>query len=112
MSFNSSVSSAESAAKLLTKLSGFLISCAMPAVSWPSEASFSVCTSRSCAVRRSSRDCGQVVGALAQLIEKAGILNGDDGLGSEIPHQRNLLIGEGPDFLTIDAEWSRPTRFP
>ena len=30
--------------KLLTKLSGFLISCAMPAVSWPSEASFSVWT--------------------------------------------------------------------
>src|SRR5258707_490351 len=43
----------ETAEKLLTKLSGFLISCAMPAVSWPSEASFSVCTRRSCAVRRS-----------------------------------------------------------
>ena len=28
-------------AKLLTKFSGFLISCAMPAVSWPSEAIFS-----------------------------------------------------------------------
>ena len=34
----------------------------MPAVSWPSEASFSVCTSRSCAVRRSSseRDSSRV----------------------------------------------------
>ena len=42
--------------KLLTKLSGFLISCAMPAVSWPSEASFSVWTSRSWAVRSSSSD--------------------------------------------------------
>jgi len=31
---------ADSAEKLLTKLSGFLISCAMPAVSWPSDASF------------------------------------------------------------------------
>ena len=40
----------------MTKLSGFLISCAMPAVSWPSEASFSVWTRRSCAVRRSSSD--------------------------------------------------------
>ena len=30
---NSSISSTESAEKLLTKLSGFLISCAMPAVS-------------------------------------------------------------------------------
>ena len=53
---NSSISSTDSAEKLLTKLSGFLISWAMPAVSWPSEASFSVCTSRSCAVRRSSSD--------------------------------------------------------
>ena len=50
------MSSTEIAEKLLTKLSGFLISCAMPAVSWPSEASFSVCTRRSCAVRRSSSD--------------------------------------------------------
>ena len=34
--------SMETAEKLLTKLSGFLISWAMPAVSWPSEASFCV----------------------------------------------------------------------
>ena len=47
--------------KLLTKLSGFLISWAMPAVSWPSEASFSVWTRRSCAVRRSSSDCDSSV---------------------------------------------------
>ncbi len=53
---NSSMSSTEMAEKLLTKLSGFLISCAIPAVSWPSEASFSVCTRRSCAVRNSSSD--------------------------------------------------------
>src|SRR5207249_1117818 len=53
---SSSISSAETAEKLLTKLSGFLISCAMPAVSCPSEASFSVCTRRSCAARRSSSD--------------------------------------------------------
>ena len=38
------MSSTETAEKLLTKLSGFLISCAIPAVSWPSEASFSVWT--------------------------------------------------------------------
>ena len=50
------MSSTETAEKLLTKLSGFLISCAMPAVSCPSEASFSVCTRRSCAVRKSSSD--------------------------------------------------------
>ena len=41
MSLSSSVSSTESAEKLLTKLSGFLISCAIPAVSAPSEAIFS-----------------------------------------------------------------------
>jgi len=39
------VSSADSAEKIVDELSGFLISCAMPAVSWPREASFSVCTS-------------------------------------------------------------------
>ena len=53
---NSSISSTETAEKLLTKLSGFLISCAMPAVSWPSEASFSVWTRRSWAVRKSFSD--------------------------------------------------------
>ena len=41
-SCNSSINSVEMAEKLFTKLSGFLISCAMPAVSWPSEASFCV----------------------------------------------------------------------
>ena len=45
--FSSSSRSLDSSEKLLTKLSGFLISCAMPAVSWPSEAIFSDCTSRS-----------------------------------------------------------------
>ena len=53
---NSSINSTETPEKLLTKLSGFLISCAMPAVSWPSEASFCVCTRRSCVVRKSSND--------------------------------------------------------
>ena len=48
----------------------------------------------------------KVVGALAQFVEKARILNGNNGLGSEIPHQRNLLVGEGPDFLSINAERS------
>ena len=38
------------------KLSGFLISCAMPAVSWPRDASFSDWMRRSCALRRSSSE--------------------------------------------------------
>ena len=45
ISFNSANNSTESPAKLLTKLRGFLISWAMPAVSWPKEAIFSCTTS-------------------------------------------------------------------
>ena len=56
VSCNSPMSSMASAEKLLTKLSGFLISWAMPAVNWPSEASFSVWTRRSCVARKSSSD--------------------------------------------------------
>ena len=52
MSFNSSSSSFESEAKLLTKLSGFLISWAMPAVSWPNEAIFSAWIRLACACFR------------------------------------------------------------
>ena len=55
------MSSTETAEKLLTKLSGFLISCAIPAVNWPSEASFSVWTRRSCAVRKSSSEVFNVL---------------------------------------------------
>ena len=53
-SCSSSSRSTDRSEKLLTKLSGFLISCAMPAVSWPSEAIFSDCTSRSWVRRRSA----------------------------------------------------------
>ena len=72
---NSSISSTESAEKLLTKLSGFLISWAMPAVSWPSEASFSVCTRRSCAVRRSCQRLRQFAGAGFDTFEQPRILD-------------------------------------
>src|SRR5260370_88189 len=48
-SCSSLVSSAETAEKLLTKLSGFLISCAIPAVSWPSDAIFSAWIRLACA---------------------------------------------------------------
>ena len=49
VSFNSSSNSTDSPAKLLTKLSGFLISWAMPAVNWPSEAIFSAWIRLACA---------------------------------------------------------------
>ena len=37
----------------------------------------------------------------AQLVEQPRVLDGDDGLGSEILHQFDLLFGEGPNFLAI-----------
>src|SRR5258708_32424398 len=42
---------------------GFLISCAIPAVNGPSEASFSVWTSRSCVIRKCSNDSARSVRA-------------------------------------------------
>src|SRR5262249_50353006 len=36
--------------------------------------------------------------------EQAGVLDGDDGLGGEILHQRDLLVGKRPDFLPEDDD--------
>jgi hypothetical protein len=44
----------------------------------------------------------QIIRASAQLIQQSSILDGDDGLRGKIPHQLDLPVGEGPDFLTID----------
>ena len=52
---NSSVNSDESAAKLFTNLSGFLISCPMPAMSCPSAAIFWARTRLACAVCNSRK---------------------------------------------------------
>ena len=41
----------------------------------------------------------KIVGALAQLVEQPRVLDGDDGLGGEVLHQLDLLVGEGPDLL-------------
>jgi len=46
----------------------------------------------------------QIVGALAQLVEQAGVLDGDDRLGGKILHQGNLLVVERPHLLTIDDD--------
>ena len=86
----------ESAEKLLMKLSGFLISCAMPAVSWPSEASFSVWIRRSCAARNSSSDVRQFAGARFNLFEQADILDRDRRLVGECRSELDLLVGERP----------------
>ena len=37
-----------------------------------------------------------------QLVEQPRVLDGDDGLGSEILDQFDLLIGEGPNFVAIE----------
>src|SRR5262249_41891254 len=44
----------------------------------------------------------QVIGALAQLVEQPRVLDGDDGLRSEVSDQFNLLVGEWAHFLTVD----------
>ena len=46
----------------------------------------------------------QIVGALAQLVEQAGILDGDDGLVGKGAHQGDLLLGEGPHLPAPHAD--------
>ena len=46
----------------------------------------------------------EVVGALAQFVEQPRVLDGDDGLGGEILHQFDLLVGERPHLLPVDGE--------
>src|SRR5271168_1423490 len=95
VSCNSSISSTETAEKLLTKLSGFLISCAIPAVSWPSEASFSVWTRRSCVIRKSSSDLLKS-SVRWQCVQQPHVFNRNRCLFGEGLDKGNLLIGEGP----------------
>ena len=90
--------------KLLTKLSGFLISWAMPAVSWPSEASFSVCTRRSCAVRRSSSDFASSRVRCCRRLEQPHVLDRDHRLVGEGRHQLDLLVGEWSHVRRVNAE--------
>ena len=40
----------------------------------------------------------------AQFAEQPRVLDGDDRLGGEVLHQRDLLVGERPDFLPIDRD--------
>ena len=47
---------------------------------------------------------GEIVGALAQLVEQPRVLDGDDGLGGEVLHQLDLLVGERPYLLAVDGE--------
>ena len=45
---------------------------------------------------------GEIVGALAQLVEQPRVLDGDDRLGGEVLHQFDLLVGEWPHLLAVD----------
>ena len=47
---------------------------------------------------------GLLLQRLAQFVEQAGVLDGDDGLGGEILDQLDLLVGEWPHLLAIDAK--------
>ena len=42
---------------------------------------------------------GLLLQRFAQLVEQPGVLDGDDGLGGEIGHQLDLLVGERADLL-------------
>ena len=101
---NSSISSTETAEKLLTKFSGFLISCAMPAVSWPSEASFSVCTKRSCAVCKSLSDFASSRVQSLYVIEQARILDCQHRLRRECLDQIDGILREGAGRAAADHE--------
>jgi len=41
---------------------------------------------------------------LPQLVKQPRILDGDDGVGREVLHQRNLLVRERPDLIAFNAE--------
>ena len=42
---------------------------------------------------------GEIVGALAQLVEQSRVLDRDHGLGGEVRNQLDLFIGEGLHLL-------------
>ena len=46
----------------------------------------------------------KLIGALAQLVQQARVLDGDDGLGGEVRDQRDLLVGKGTNFLAVQGE--------
>ena len=39
-----------------------------------------------------------------QFVEQPRVLDGDDGLGGEVLHQLDLLVGERPDLLAVDED--------
>src|SRR5262249_655242 len=58
------------------------------------------------------RGGGLLLQGLAQLVEQAGVLDGDDGLRGKILDQNYLLIVEGADPLAIDSERTKQGVLP
>ena len=40
----------------------------------------------------------------AQLVEQPRVLDGDDGLAGKVRYQLDLLVGERPHLLAVDAD--------
>ena len=55
-------------------------------------------------MRNSSSDCDKLRRALAQFVEQARVLDGDDGLVGEVLDQCDLLVGKRTNLLAIDRE--------
>ncbi len=49
---------------------------------------------------------GLLLQRLPQFVEQPRVLDGDDGLGGEILHQFDLLVGERPDLAAVNADHS------
>ena len=47
---------------------------------------------------------GLLLQQFAQLVEQAGVLDGDDGLCGEVRDQLDLLVAEGPDLGAVDGD--------
>ena len=47
---------------------------------------------------------GEVSGSLAQFVEQPRVLDGDNGLGGEVLHQLDLLVGERANFLPVQND--------
>src|SRR5262245_52832750 len=52
------------------------------------------------------RSRGLLLKRLAQLVEQARVLDGDDGLRREVLDQLDLLVGKRPDFRAVDYDRS------
>src|SRR5262245_55908792 len=62
------------------------------------------CLKIGCLCRYSIVRLSQIGGALAQLIEQPRVLDSDDGLGSEIGYQLDLLVAKWLHLPAIDAD--------